>query len=318
MARYNAMSRVSVCVIVSIVLGGCQTSTPVSVTSAENTTQQEVQPTKEAAHYVAMMSGAKLYDLHCSACHGIDGNGMGQAARYLHPKPRDFRAGGFRLVSSSSRLPTLDDIASVIRRGMPGTSMRSFEELDAETRRRLAEQVMIRWRDGVREKIVRVMEEEEEEEASEQLIQQLVDLRTTATDPVVVPTIGEADSQSIARGKAIYFKQSCHTCHGDDGVGTWDTRLVDNKRRATRPRDLVHEPYKGGHEPNSIYRRILLGMPGTPHPSSENFSEEQLIDLVQFCSSLSQEPKPASTNYERATQTTSREYLTALGRSKTP
>ena len=44
--------------------------------------------------------GGKTYEKECSACHGKDGNGEGEAAYLLYPRPRDFTSGQFRLVST--------------------------------------------------------------------------------------------------------------------------------------------------------------------------------------------------------------------------
>ena len=42
-------------------------------------------------------------------------------------------------------------------------------------------------------------------------------------------------------------------------------------------------------------------------------SERQLTDVVQFCLSLSREPKTALTDHQRAALATSRAYLASLG-----
>jgi hypothetical protein len=91
--------------------------------------------------------------------------------------------------------------------------------------------------------------------------------------------------------------------------------LFDDTRLPTRPRDLVHEPFKGGHKPESIYLRISVGMPGTPHPACWNVPDEKLIDLVHYCGSLSQEPKLVLTNHQRAILATSLAYPPEFGGS---
>jgi hypothetical protein len=59
---------------------------------------------------------------------------------------------------------------------------------------------------------------------------------------------------------------------------------------------------KGGGDGPSLYRRIRLGMPGTPHPASPSLSDEEAIALVHRCQSLSAEPKRRLTNHQRALQ----------------
>jgi len=258
------------------------------------------------------MSGPELYAAICSGCHGINGDGRGPARQYLWPLPRSFRDGRFRLVSTRNHVPTTDDIESVIENGMPGTSMTSYKELTERQRRLLAEEVLRLRRDGVRQQVLDEFEREgipSADEATEAAVQ----LRTAPGEIVPIPVIKSADSYAIARGKQIYRKQSCHSCHGDDGVGVWDVHLRDNEGWETRPRDLVHEHFKGGRHPESIYLRLHLGMPGTPHPSSPNLSQTELIDLVQFCRSLSREPKLNLRGYERRARANSQSYLRALG-----
>src|SRR5512140_1035231 len=78
--------------------------------------------------------GKKVYTQQCVACHGIGGRGDGEAAYLLYPKPRDFVAARYRLVSTWERVPTDQDLFDTISRGMPGSAMPSWEHLAAEQR----------------------------------------------------------------------------------------------------------------------------------------------------------------------------------------
>ncbi|HEX9637640.1 MAG TPA: c-type cytochrome, partial [Acidobacteriota bacterium] len=69
--------------------------------------------------------GRATYQKQCAACHGAEGRGDGDAAYLLYPKPRDFTAGRYRLVSTWERVPTDQDLFSTISRGMPGSAMPS-------------------------------------------------------------------------------------------------------------------------------------------------------------------------------------------------
>jgi len=244
-------------------------------------------------------SARELYALHCSACHGDDGNGYGRAARHLFPRPRDLRTGRSRLVSTRNGVPTLEDLEAVLRRGMAGTSMRSFENLTLQERKLLAEEVTRLNREGIREQFADVLRRDGEE-LDEDEIRQTVELCTVPGEPVRVPPIGPADSGAIARGQKTYIKLGCDHCHGDDGTGLGDSPLFDDKGRPSPARDLVHEPLKGGEEAESIYVRILVGMPGSPHPGCGNLSKDQLVDVVHYCRGLSRDPKRSVGNHQRA------------------
>ena len=262
-------------------------------------------------------SASDLYAQHCSGCHGTSGDGNGRGARHLFPRARDLRADRFRLASSVNGVATLEDVVSVIRRGMPGTSMRSYDELSDEQLVLLAREVLRMRREGFREQLVDTLKDEGEE-IDEDEVGQIVEFCTTPGDVVRVPRIGPGDSQAIAQGQETYFRLGCHNCHGDDGTGVWDTPLYDEQGLPSPPRDLVHDPFKGGLEPEAIYLRVFVGMPGTPQPACWNVPEDQLVDLVHFCRSLSREPKRVQTNHQRAVEAGRRPSLWAFDRSGGP
>lgn len=262
-------------------------------------------------------SGPELYAHYCSACHGDNGNGNGLAARDLFPKPRDFRTGRFRLVSTRNAVATLEDVERVLKLGMPGTSMRSYKELSDAQRKLLAEEVLRLNREGVREHFISVLKEEDEEVDQDE-VAEVVELSTTPGELVSVPEIGPAGAEAVRRGRQIYVAQGCEKCHGDDGVGAADASLFDDAGLEVRPRDLVHEPFKGGHEPESIYLRLAVGMPGTFHPASSTLDQQQLVDLTQYCRSLSQEPKRLLTNSQQDLLSKPRAYLAAFSKSAQP
>jgi len=255
-----------------------------------------------------------LHAKHCSACHGANGNADGPGSRSIWPKARNFRRENFRLVSTQNQIPSVADVETVIRRGMPGTSMKAFETLSQNERIALAEYVLELQRAGLRETIIE-QAQTEQETIDDSVVQQIVDWRTTPSGRATLPEFGDSTADSIRRGRVLYLQSGCSSCHGDDGVGRSELYLYDESRQPTRARDLEHEPFKGGHGRISIALRIRLGMPGTPHPSNPLLSERQLVDLVHYCHSLSQEPKLNLTGFQRRTLATGREYLKSLGRA---
>ena len=252
--------------------------------------------------------GRELYIVHCSACHGVDGNGDGRAARHLWPRPRNLRADRFRLVSSTNGVASNEDIVGCLKTGMPGTSMKAYSSLSGDELEELARYVTTMQQAGIRRRCENAAAEEGEQ-ADEAEIKILVDRLTTAEKPIHVPTIGNLNAEAVQRGKVSYVKQGCKSCHGADGVGVPEPELKDDEGRVTRSRDLVHEPFKGGKQPSSIYLRLAAGMPGTPHPASSTLGVAELIDLVQFCRSLTRQPELALTNRERWNVATARAYL---------
>lgn len=239
--------------------------------------------------------GAQLYIRHCAACHGEQGDAQGIAATYLFPKPRDFRAGRFRLVSTVNRTPSRDDLLNVLRRGMPGSSMPPWDHLTDRELDLLVDHVQWLHREGMRDLYVSILVDEEELTPDElqapdvqQEIQQFADQRTQPGEATLVPPIADADDNSIARGKELYVRQACNKCHGDTGRGDGGQRMVDDEGYPMTPRDFTAGIFKGGHDPASIYRRISYGMPGTPMPSSQ-LTPTEIVDLSHFILSLSDE-----------------------------
>lgn len=243
-------------------------------------------------------TAADLYARHCGACHGAEGDGYGPAARHLFPRPTSLRTGRSVLVSTLNAAPTLEDLEDVLRRGMPGTSMLPFESLTQPQLRLLALEVLRLRREGVREQVVRAMRQEGEE-PEEADLQRAVEVSTNPGAPIRVPQEWHDDPQAVARGRQSYRTLGCNKCHGDDGRGVAGEPSFDDQGEPRRPRDLVYEPFKGGHEPKSIYLRIAAGMPGTPHPAALNFPQEQLTDLVEYVRSLARTPQRVLTNFER-------------------
>ncbi|MCA9077325.1 MAG: cytochrome c [Planctomycetaceae bacterium] len=88
--------------------------------------------------------GRKLYAEHCQHCHGVTGDGNGPTAKYLNPRPRDYRLGKFKFTSTGSSVKvTRNDLSQIVENGIPGTYMPSFKLLTEEENHAIVEYV--RW-----------------------------------------------------------------------------------------------------------------------------------------------------------------------------
>lgn len=77
--------------------------------------------------------GRNLYMQHCQHCHGVSGDGNGPTARFLNPRPRDYRQGVFKFKSTKPALkPARTDLVHILEQGIPGTYMPSFVLLGEE------------------------------------------------------------------------------------------------------------------------------------------------------------------------------------------
>lgn len=244
--------------------------------------------------------GSQLYLRHCAACHGEKGDGQGIAAKFVFPKPRDFRAGRFRLVNTANGIPSNADLEAVLKRGMPGSAMLPWAHLGDEAVGLLVKQVRQFHREGIRDQELRIAAEDDEE-LSEDELQEITDRLTTPGPLLEAPEMGGASAAAVGRGKQLYLKREigCIGCHGEQGKGDGQTTMVDAEGLPTRPRDLTAGFFKGDPGPASVFRRILTGMPGSPMPAAQGLSADQVADLTHFVLSLSDEATREATVLKR-------------------
>lgn len=259
--------------------------------------EQEMKLGRSPARRSQTANAGELYAEHCTACHGATGDGAGDAARYLFPRPRDFAA-GLQMASTVNGVASPEDVEKVLANGMPGTSMQAFDTLSESERRLLAQEVLRLRRERVREQFRRALREAGEEPDEAEVLA-AADRMTTPGRAVPLPYPWPQSDQAIASGKSSYQGLGCVKCHGADGTGPADQPLFDTLGEPNPARDLVHEPFKGGRERESVYLRIAVGMPGTAHPAVLGQSETQLADLAEYVLSLARQPERVLTNHER-------------------
>ena len=95
------------------------------------------QPAQASQARQPRVCGRMLYMRNCMSCHGPTGLGNGPGAAVLDPKPRDFSAGTFRLVSTDNGVPTDEDLFDVITHGIVGSAMPPHDHLSERERNAL-------------------------------------------------------------------------------------------------------------------------------------------------------------------------------------
>jgi len=214
-----------------------------------------------------LIKGKEVYEQRCAPCHGVDGDGEGEAAYLLYPKPRDFIAARYRIVSTWEGIPTDEDLFYVISRGIPGSAMPSWGHLDEETRWALVHYV----KSLALEPFEAVTVESEGD-----------------TGVIKVPPEPPFDEKARVLAKDR-FTAACAPCHGAEGKGDGVQKQFDDKGLPTRPRDLTQGIFKGGSEPEDIYRHIIAGLPGSPMPMSDWAYGEDAWHLTHLVLSMSSE-----------------------------
>ncbi len=212
----------------------------------------------------SILQGRAVYQKHCVVCHGQAGDGRGEMASTLKPRPRDFHAGHFKFRSTpSGTLPTDDDLARTIRGGLAGTAMPIFSNLrEREVRAVIAyvKSLSPRWQKA--ENYAAPLPLPKRPAWFEQLAQL---------------------TRRAARGKEL-FTTACAPCHGPqgDGRGSAASELTDSTGQLIAPSDL-HKPLRCGTTSRDLYRVLVTGLDGTPMPSFLGaLSEEQLWEVIAY------------------------------------
>ena len=228
----------------------------------------EFKPPSSSPKLLAL--GKQIYSQQCTACHGVQGRGDGEAAYLLYPKPRNLVAANYRLVSTWERVPADQDLFNTITRGMPGSAMPSWGHLPEEQRWALVYYVK-----SLAEKPIIVKPQKKpgpEGSGGEGVIQ----------PPPELPYNAAAKLRALE-----LFREACASCHGATGKGDGVQEQVDEEGYPTRPRDLTTGVFKGSPDPIQLYRRIVAGIPGSPMPMSDWAHGDDAWHLVHYVRSLS-------------------------------
>ena len=220
--------------------------------------------------------GKRTFEKECVACHGPEGNGEGEAAYLLYPRPRDFTVGQFRIISTWDGVPTDEDLFRTISRGMPGSAMPSWAHLPEETRWGLVHYVK-----AFSKRPLRVNANHEPDKFG-----------SGGAGIIAVPREPPYDEAARARAQELYV-QGCAPCHGATARGDGAQQQTDSKGYPTRPRDLTLGVFKGSPEPELVYRRIVGGLPGSPMPQNGYSQGNDAWHLTHFVRALSTDAQRA-------------------------
>lgn len=217
--------------------------------------------------------GKDLYRKNCAQCHGSLGDGQGPAAERLHPKPRDFTLGDYKLRSTpSGELPTDEDLYRAIAEGLPGSSMPGWKE--ALSKKEIGDLVAY----------LKTFSERFEEDPPPGIVELGPPVKATA--------------QSVALGRELYNQLGCFQCHGQQGRGDGPSApsLEDDRGHPTVPANFHKRwSFRAGNRREDMVRTLLTGFNGTPMPSFlDAFGEgaegrKKAWDLANYIHSLSKE-----------------------------
>lgn len=212
--------------------------------------------------------GRVAYLRYCVGCHGERGDGNGEAAIFLNPKPRNFASALYKFSSTrSGQLPTDDDLKRTLRDGLKGSAMPSFGLLPDQTLNALVAYIKTfspKW----------------------------VEREPEASIPVVAnPYMPfETRAEAIARGEKVYHGFAiCWSCHPayvhEEKINEYLVALGNTRRDEFRPDlyesegkpneegEMVYPPdfrrdfVRAGMKVEDLYRSIAAGITGTAMPT---------------------------------------------------
>jgi len=241
--------------------------------SSAQLTQQDLAQKLTAESHVANMTGhaksaAADYRRYCVGCHGELGDGNGENAVWLDPKPRNFQLGVFKCRSTpTGTLPTDSDLFDSIGRGFDRSNMPIWNTLTKQQRVDLVAWIKHfspRW-------------------ANEK-----------SGDPITIPPEPEVTPERIKAGREVFARVQCWKCHGVAGQanGPSASTLTDDLGRPILPYNFTEGSRpKCGDTDKDIYRIFMTGLDGTPMPSfADNIKPEEAWDLVFYLRTFMAQP----------------------------
>jgi len=208
--------------------------------------------------------GKALYQRYCIFCHGPQGDGQGESAPYLDPKPRDFTKAVFKCRSTpSGTLPLDSDLYNTISRGIHASGMPSWKPL--------------------------LKQERADSVAYIKTFSSLFTEEKPGT-PVVIPREPPDTEESVKRGAELFQSMNCWSCHGKDGRGHGPSAatLTDSKGYPITPFDFTSgSRFKCGETNEDMFRDLETGLDGSPMPSfADAMTADQRWDVVHYIRTL--------------------------------
>ncbi|OFW43257.1 MAG: hypothetical protein A3J28_15150 [Acidobacteria bacterium RIFCSPLOWO2_12_FULL_60_22] len=212
--------------------------------------------------------GRKVYETLCLRCHGEKGDGKGEFAPYMNPKPRNFVEGAYKFrMTPSGSIPQDIDIYRTITIGVKKSSMPAWFVVPRQDRWALVHYVKT---------FAKVFKDEKAEES------------------IKIPEPPPVSPKLLALGAAVFAESKCWDCHGTLGKGDGAAAgtLEDSSGSPILPADFTQGVFKVGNTDKDIYRTVATGLDGTPMPSfGDVLKEEQLWAVTYYVRSLAAEAK---------------------------
>ncbi len=239
-----------------------------SLATAQLTESQQNQWLNMESHIGSVTGHAKNaqmpYRRYCVGCHGDLGDGVGENAQWIEPKPRNFQLGIYKCRSTpTGTLPTDEDLFDTIGRGLDRSNMPPWSTF---TKQEKADLVAL-----VKHFSPRFQTDK-------------------AGDPIQIPAEPAITEDRIKNGQAVFQRVECWKCHGVVGQanGPSAATLTDDLGKPILPFNFTEGARpKCGSTDRDLYRIFMTGLDGTPMPSfSDNIKPDEAWDLVFYLRTL--------------------------------
>ena len=225
--------------------------------------------------------GRQYYRRFCIGCHGPDGDGEGENAKWFDTtmgfaKPRDFTTAVFECRSTpTGTLPTDQDLFNAMTRGFVTTNMPQWRPLIPQERADLVAFIKTFSRKWETQK---------------------------PGTPITIPPETPINIESILRGRELFSSLQCWKCHGPEGKGNGPAAatLTDDKGNPIRPYNFsIGDRFKCGTSNEDLYRIFMTGLDGSPMPSfADLIQPNQAWDLVHFLRTLQPMATPEAAEWK--------------------
>lgn len=240
--------------------------------------------------------GSKLYGLYCAQCHGPEGAGDGEAAKWLPVEPRHLGRGIYRFRSTFADInPTDADIYRTLSVGSLGSPMPGFEKvLSPEDRWALVAHVKSlseRWTKPGR------------------MLKKNLAKRWVPIELALGPEPENLDELAAKHGPELY-ELACANCHGPEGYGDGPNAATQKDESGPEARDIrprnFYRPwkFKRGRNARDVAYSVVTGLAGTGMPAHYNLlwgkgdssaieTREKVWAVSQYVANLSNDrPQP--------------------------
>jgi len=239
-----------------------------------------------------LSKGKAIYLEYCMACHGVNGDGNGPAAKGSNPPPRNFTQGLYKFgLVEDGGLPSDEDFARIIQGGLKGTAMLKWDISDQQT-------YMVT--QYIKTFAPQVWENKENIPGKKVTIN---------PDPYSIAR----ESSAIQKGKEVYHMvANCQSCHrgyatkdelnemsqkyNDEPMTDFDEDLYlpklqvseyyfyDDKERTAQfvPPDFTWHNVRSGSSVEEIAMRLAAGVTGSGMPAWKGTIEDHEIWAVAY------------------------------------